>query len=142
MQWITKKSKTLSAADMMKELLKNENLLPESVSEPNHKEYEKLPHAKFFGFSDSKNNSSKENTMEKYLNSNLSADFTDVINDSELRDIFIRFNTVLPSSAPVERLFSIAGLILSPKRLNLTDELFELLLLLKKNVTYRCLDCQ
>jgi hypothetical protein len=37
------------------------------------------------------------------------------------------------SSAPVERLFSKAILILTARRTNLTDELFETLVLLKTN---------
>ncbi|KAK4037653.1 hypothetical protein OUZ56_029684 [Daphnia magna] len=39
----------------------------------------------------------------------------------------------LPSSASVERLFRQGGLIFSPRRLNLTDILFEMLLFLKVN---------
>ncbi|ODM87581.1 hypothetical protein Ocin01_19103, partial [Orchesella cincta] len=47
--------------------------------------------------------------------------------------MFRRYNTSLPSSAPVERVFSYAGMILSPKRTNLTDSNFEKLVLLKCN---------
>ena len=45
--------------------------------------------------------------------------------------LFVQINTPLPSSAPVERLFSIAALILTARRANLSDLLFEHLLLLK-----------
>ena len=49
---------------------------------------------------------------------------------------FVKFNTTVPSSAPVERLFSQAGLILTPRRNSLSDEFFETLLLLKKNANF------
>ena len=48
-------------------------------------------------------------------------------------DMFLRYNTTVPSSAPVERLFSFAGLINSPRRERISDELFERLLMLKAN---------
>jgi hypothetical protein len=50
-----------------------------------------------------------------------------------VKKVFIEYNTTLPSSAPVERLFSFAGMVHSPKRNRLSDELFENLLLLKGN---------
>lgn len=43
------------------------------------------------------------------------------------------YKTGLPSSAPVERLFSYAGIVLSAKRTKLKDDLLEKLTLLKAN---------
>jgi len=51
----------------------------------------------------------------------------------ELKDLFLRLNTPLPASAAAERLFSCAGLTMTNRRTNMTDELFEDLVLLKKN---------
>ena len=42
-----------------------------------------------------------------------------------VKKIFCKYNTTLPSSAPVERLFSYAGMIMSPKRRQLTDKNFD-----------------
>ena len=46
--------------------------------------------------------------------------------------VFVKYNISVPSSAPVERLFSQAGLMLTPRG-KLSDESFKTLLLLKKN---------
>ena len=46
---------------------------------------------------------------------------------------FLKFNSVLPSSPPVERLFSFVGIITRPHRCKMGDKTFEQLLLLKEN---------
>ncbi|KAG0726087.1 hypothetical protein GWK47_037316 [Chionoecetes opilio] len=49
-------------------------------------------------------------------------------------DLFIRYNTPLPSSAAVERLFSTAGDVLRAKRSSLEEVNFEELVFLKGNM--------
>ena len=53
-----------------------------------------------------------------------------------IKMLFIKYNSILPSSAPVERMFSISTNINKPKRNKLNDTTFELLVLLKANSLY------
>ncbi|KAG0728749.1 hypothetical protein GWK47_031842 [Chionoecetes opilio] len=48
--------------------------------------------------------------------------------------LFIKYNTGIPSSAAVERLFSTAGDVLRPKRACLSEDNFEYLVFLKGNL--------
>jgi len=53
--------------------------------------------------------------------------------DSAMKKLFVTYNTTPPSSAPVERIFSSAGLIETARRNILTDKMFDMLLVLKVN---------
>ena len=53
-----------------------------------------------------------------------------------IKTLFLKYNSILPSSAPVKRMFSIATNVNKPKRNKLNDTNFELLVLLKANALY------
>lgn len=48
-----------------------------------------------------------------------------------IKQIFFKYNTTLPSSAPVERMFSSGSQILIPRRNRLSDHIFNMLICLK-----------
>ena len=73
---------------------------------------------------------STESELERYLNDkDKRLEMLDKY--PNIKKLFMRYNTMLPSSAPVERLFSMAALVLTGKRANLSDTLLEHLILLK-----------
>ena len=53
-----------------------------------------------------------------------------------IEKLFRKYNTSLPSSAPVERMFSSAGGIFTKRRHQLSDEHFEMQLLLRMNQNF------
>ena len=78
----------------------------------------------------------QEDYVKKFLeqppNKNLEEkDFSNAF----LKDLFIRYNAPIPSSAAVERLFSLGKDILRPKRCRMTDKYFEMLLFLRANTS-------
>ena len=56
----------------------------------------------------------------------------------DFKEVLLQYNTPLPSSGPVERLFSSGRQILVPRRNRLSDDMFETMLLLKGNKS-KCL---
>ena len=74
------------------------------------------------------------NRIEQFLSENPLKHFDlSVFPNNTIKDLFIKFNTPIPFSAAVERLFSTEKEVLRPKRSRLTDKHFEMLLFLRKN---------
>ena len=58
-----------------------------------------------------------------------------------IRKLFIQLNTGLPSSAAVERLFSLGGRVLTPMRTQLSDQRFESLVFLDQMLLFSRSSC-
>lgn len=72
--------------------------------------------------------------MERYYNTVYTEDLKILNSLPMMKQMFVKFNTSLPSSASVERLFSVAGDICTKKRARITDQNFENTLLYKINI--------
>jgi len=88
----------------------------------------------FFGIAAVSDSSSPPSDIEllRYL-ADTSTDYVSIEKYPRIKPLFYKYNCPVPSSAPVERLFSLAGTIFSPKRTKLEDPTFEELLFCKAN---------
>lgn len=87
----------------------------------------------FFSFEENEDiYATAEGEVAEYLKSG--ATVLDSLNHFPMiKKLSLKLNAATPSSAPVERLFSLGNLILTPKRNKLSDHKFEKLLLLRYN---------
>jgi hypothetical protein len=69
--------------------------------------------------------------VDKYLSRSTNDSVTSLRQFPYLLQAFLKYNSSLPSSAAVERLFSCAGQILTPRRCKLSDQMFEKLVFLR-----------
>ncbi|XP_032790560.2 uncharacterized protein LOC116927638 [Daphnia magna] len=72
------------------------------------------------------------NEVDRYINDGCGV-LEDLNRYPTIKQIFIEYNSALPSSTACERLFSTAGWIFVPKRTNLSDAKFDRLVFLKQN---------
>lgn len=72
----------------------------------------------------------KKDQVDDYLDDSMT-DIEMLDKYPDIKTLFIKMNTPIPSSGPVERLFSQAALVLTTRRNQLGDGLLEILILLK-----------
>lgn len=129
LNWLTGNKKTVAAnylGDLL-EIRSNEN-------SPNVEEPTLDIDDDFFDFRQKVH--SNEEELQQFLKSNNSN--TEMLhNYPKLKNHFIKYNTPLPSSASVERLFSCGSFVLTPQRSHLNDDTMEHQLLLKINKNFR-----
>ena len=92
----------------------------------------------FFSFGSEKESRNTSSEVDMYL-SDPSRDLLSLKKFPLIFKLFLQLNTSLPSSASVERLFSLGSQIYLPRRNRLTDNNFERQLLLRAN-KWACAD--
>ena len=124
--------------DAVKKLLiEKATELSESDSENNKPSSERDA---FYDFSDDEDTISVPNSN----NNNVAIEVLNYLQDEstslqtlhkypKVKEVFLKYNTPLTSSAPVERLFSFASIINQPRRRKLGDQIFGILTMLKAN---------
>lgn len=79
----------------------------------------------FFNWSNKTNiNNSAENENLNYFSKSPTKNLTSLDDTPIIKKVFYKFNTPLPSSAPIERTFSVGSAVLTKKRGKMTDANF------------------
>lgn len=136
MQWIAEAQRGMITRLMKDEVARlPQNVEPSTQASPESAE---TSAEDFFGFEDfgcgeqgERCGASQE--LARYLSDTAGKEVTDILNYPSLHQLFLRYNVAVPSSASVERLFSIGGDVFQRKRRRLSDEKFEEQLLLRAN---------
>lgn len=129
------KLKNLFTTAIWKEIIPEENTANKPSSEPKEEDF-------FYIDSDSdcENQNSHPRSKAELIIAHFSAeeskDLNILNNYPEIKRVFLRYNTPLPSSAPVERMFSYATITNCPKANRLADEMFQKRVILKANLSY------
>lgn len=138
LKWVPKGSrefvKELFVAEVRK--MKNEDIKKpnqyEKIREKNESYYMFVEDSDSSAASDTANTTIDLETLQYLKDDDTSLDSLNKY--PNIKKVFLKFNTCLPSSAPVERLFSFGGMIMRPHRRKMTDNLFEQIVVLKSGL--------
>ena len=130
LNWINGEEKKLA-----KNYLKNLLGIRSIDSSPNSEEIDDH-HDDFFAFNQqTKEVESAQEELYRFLKSN-NCGITTLNDYPAIKKLFIKYNTALPSSASVKRMFSVDGSIITPQRGHLLDDIIEYQILLKSNKNF------
>src|SRR5436190_3354703 len=130
LNWINGEEKKLA-----KNYLENVLGIRSIESSPNSEEIDD-PHDDFFAFNQqTKQVESAQEELFRFLKSN-NCNIIMLNNYPTIKKLFIKYNTALPSSASVERMFSVGGSVITPQRGHLLDDIIEYQILLKINKNF------
>lgn len=138
LKWVPKGSrefvKELFVAEVRK--MKNEDIKKpnqyEKIREKNESYYMFVEDSDSSAASDTANTTIDLETLQYLKDDDTSLDSLNKY--PNIKKVFLKFNTCLPSSAPVERLFSFGGMIMWPHRRKMIDNLFEQIVVLKSGL--------
>ena len=74
--------------------------------------------------------------LTQYLNAKTTNNLSSLNSFPNIKILYSRYNTGIPSSAPVERMFSLGGRVLTPYRTRLNDDNFEMVVFLRSNMHF------
>lgn len=132
LRWCTNDECKERARNLLKRQMKH--IWTSAINEPTTTAQSTDTDEEFFAFGNtvSVHNNSVQQEMELYL-SDEAKQLDSLKKFPTVKEVFLRYNTPIPSSAPVERLFSTGGQILTPRRCRMSDDHFEMLVLLNSN---------